>query len=131
MKTREILAQVQCFHAEQAMAFALKAYYAAGRALLEDFKASGEPWVDDSGVPWSSPGMFLYGFHDEFTRRLNTYAIKHRLRPSGMASPVLGWDLDTPPSGPVSLGPQLNDLHSLPPPLRPSPPATDAPRVLA
>lgn len=130
MKTRDILSQVQCFSAEQAMALALKAYYAAGRAILEDFKASGEPWIDESG-PWSSPSMFLYGFHEELTRRLNTYAIKRRLPSSGCASPILGWDLDARPSGPVSLAPQRNDLHSLPSPLHALPPATDAPEVLA
>lgn len=122
MKRCDVLSQVQCLNAEQAVAFALKAYYAAGRGILEDFKASGEPWFDETGQPWGDRAGFLWTFHHEFTRRLNTYAVKLRLPVLHCASPLLGWEAP----GFFSRRP-VNDLHSSPTPPQDSPTAGDRP----
>ena len=124
MKTRDVLSQVQCLNAEQAVALALKAYYAAGRVLLEDFKASAEPWLDDTGQPWANRSTFLWTLHNEWTRRLNAHAVKLRLPVPECASPLLGWD------APGRFArPRVNDLQ--PPASAPQdrPAATDRPGV--
>ncbi|MDE2245525.1 MAG: hypothetical protein KGJ91_05115 [Xanthomonadaceae bacterium] len=120
MKSVDVLSQVQCLSAEQALAFALQAYYAAGRGIVEDFKASGEPWLDETGQPWANRGSFLGALHHEFTERLNAHAVKLRLPVLDCASSLLGWE------GPgVFSRPPVNDLHPSPTGLQDSPAAGD------
>ncbi|WP_297903432.1 hypothetical protein [Metallibacterium sp.] len=117
MKRRDELASIRCVLAEQLVSIAVQSYYAAGRAILEDFKASGEPW-DVDGQPWADRSVFLWQLHHEITHRLSLVAARQRLRSPGSATSELGWY--EPPGRPafdpvpVFSGPPVNDLHPAP-----------------
>ena len=117
MKLRDELASIRCVSAEQLVSIAVQAYYAAGRAILEDFKASGEPW-DMDGVTWAGRSDFLWQVHHQITHRLSLIAARQRLRAPGSATSELGWYEPPEVRGagfvPVFSGPQVNDLHPAP-----------------
>jgi len=112
MKRRDELAEIRCVSADQLMSIALQSYYAAGRAILEDFKASGEPWLMD-GSPWADRSVFLFHLHHEITHRLSLVAARQRLRSPGSATSELGWYSPPEVRGvgfvPVFSGPQVNE----------------------
>lgn len=117
MKRRDELAAIRCVSADQLMSIALQSYYAAGRAILEDFKASGEPW-DVDGSPWADRSDFLFHVHHEITHRLSLVAARQRLRSPGSATSELGWyeppEVRAAAFVPVFSGPPVNDLHPAP-----------------
>lgn len=83
------VAPVRWFAAEQALAWALQAYYAACKAIEPP---PGESFVDQVGETWASKGDFLHAFHSALTARLNLAAYAAGdVRPSGSASEQLGW----------------------------------------
>jgi hypothetical protein len=71
------VASVRWFRAEQSLAWALQAYYAACRAVEPP---PGQPFIDRDGEAWVSKGDFLHAFHSALTVPL-----------SGSASEQLGW----------------------------------------
>jgi hypothetical protein len=71
MKARTAAA-CRFFTAEDAVAMALKAYYACGR-LFEP--PPGEPWMDPDGVPWSGPTGFAEAFSGELQARIGLLAL--------------------------------------------------------
>lgn len=119
MKLRDELAAIRCINGERVLEIALQAYYAAGRAILDDFKASGEPWMQD-GQPWTNSAGFLLEVHHQFTKRLSLYAQRRHLQSPGMACEGIQWY--EPPvdhaaeAVPASSGPPVNDLHPAPVP---------------
>jgi hypothetical protein len=134
MKRRDELASIRCLSADAFLTFALKAYYAAGRRILEDFKASGEPWLLD-GEPWASRSTFLEALHSEITHQLSLVAARQRLRATGSCSAVLNWYEPPEDRGagfvPVFSGPQVNNLHPAPEPCEASPDAAAGAGVTA
>jgi hypothetical protein len=97
---RDVAASVRWFGAEQAMAWALQAYYAACRAVEPPV---GEPFIDSDGVCWTSKGEFLHAFHSAFTARLNRAAFVDGDVPrSGSASEQLGWPDNADSAGKVA-----------------------------
>lgn len=83
------VASVRWFGAEQSLAWALQAYYAACRAVEPP---PGQPFIDRGGEAWASKGDFLHAFHSALTVRLNLAAYAAGDVPlSGSASEQLGW----------------------------------------
>jgi len=83
------VASIRWFGAEQALAWALQAYYAACKAVEPPV---GELFVDRDGETWASKGDFLHAFHSALTVRLNLAAFARGDVPlSGSASEQLGW----------------------------------------
>ena len=56
---RDAMAQCRCFTPKAAVLFALRAYQAADRSIRQDFRDSGEAWLDESGQPWAGPADFV------------------------------------------------------------------------
>lgn len=82
---RDVLTSVRWFDAEQALAWALQAYYAACRQMQP-------PVAIDDLDSWASEGDFLWAFHSAFTLRLNLAAfVRGSVPASGSASELLGW----------------------------------------
>jgi len=93
------VASVRWFGAEQALAWALQAYYAACKRIEPP---SGEPFVGQDGETWASKGDFLHAFHSALTARLNLAAFARGDVPvSGSASEQLGWPDNADASGKV------------------------------
>jgi hypothetical protein len=126
MKRRDELASIRCVSADAFLTLALKAYYAAGRRILEDFKATGEPWSLE-GELWASRSTFLESLHFEMTHQLSLIAARQRLQSTGSCSAVLNWyeppELRGAGFVPVFSGPQVNGLHPAPEPCEASPDA--------
>jgi hypothetical protein len=96
----DLAASVRWFGAEQALAWALQAYYAACKDIEPP---AGEPFVDQHGDTWASKGDFLHAFHSALTARLNLAAFSHGDVPaSGSASEQLGWPDNADVDGKVS-----------------------------
>ena len=114
MKMRDALASIRCVSADEFVCLAVQAYYAAGRTILEDFKASGEPWIVE-GMPWMDRSGFLWQVHHELTHRLSLVAMRLRLRSPGNGTSSLGWYEPPEERGagfvPILPAPQVNDLH--------------------
>lgn len=134
MKMRDALASIRCVSADEFVSLAVQAYYAAGRSILEDFKASGEPWIFE-GMPWMDRSGFLWQLHHELTRRLSLVAMRKRLTSPGNGTSELGW-YELPEHRradfvPVFSGQPVNDLHpvaeSSGPPVEAVPAAESAP----
>ena len=136
MKLRDELAAIRCISGERVLEIALQAYYAAGRAILEDFKASGEPWMLE-GRPWTNSAGFLWQVHHEFTHRLSLYAQKRRLQSPGMSGDGIQWYQPpekveaVPDPVPDFSGPSVNDLHPAPVPCDAGPDAVPAAEAAA
>ncbi len=117
MKLRDELAAIRCISGDAFVSLAVQAYYATGRAILEDFKASGEPWMVE-GMPWMGRSGFLWQLHHELTQRLSVVAARQRLTSPGNGTSELGW-YELPEHRragfvPVLSGPPVNDLHPVP-----------------
>lgn len=96
---RSIVASLRWFSAEQALAWALQAYYAACREVEPP---PGVPLVDSDGSLWAGKGEFLHAFHSALTVRLSLAAFAHGgIAPCGSASEQLGWPDDADVSGKV------------------------------
>ena len=79
------VASVCWFDAEQAMVWALQAYYAARREV-EPHQGELDPET------WASAGGFAHEFHAALTRRVSLAAFRRGIAPdSGCASELLGW----------------------------------------
>ncbi len=117
MKRRDELASIRCVSAEQLVSIAVQSYYAAGRAILEDFKASGEPWEMD-GRTWAGRSDFLWQVHHQITHRLSLIAARQRLIAPGAGTSELGWYEPPGLRGagfvPLFSGPEVNGLHPAP-----------------
>jgi hypothetical protein len=110
---RDVAASVRWFGAEQAMAWALQAYYAACRAVEPPV---GESFIDSAGVCWTSKGEFLHAFHSALTVRLNRAAFVAGDVPiSDSASEQLGWPDNADSAGKVAFFEYL-ELMGLPVP---------------
>lgn len=81
---RDPVAAVRWFDGQQALTWALQAYYAACREV-EPPASCDEP--DD----WASGGDFLHAFHAAFTLRLSAAAFAQGVARCGSASEALGW----------------------------------------
>lgn len=82
-------AAVRWFDAEQAVTWALQAFYAACRNIEPP---EGEAWHDPEHGPWADRGCFVWEFHAALTRRLNLAAWRHgNVPPPGSATELLGW----------------------------------------
>ncbi|HKZ09846.1 MAG TPA: hypothetical protein VJL61_03955 [Rhodanobacteraceae bacterium] len=94
------VASVRWFGAEQSLAWALQAYYAACKAVEPP---PGQSFVDRDGETWASKGDFLHAFHSALTVRLNLAAYAAGdVPPSGSASEQLGWPDKADPAGKVA-----------------------------
>lgn len=94
------VASVRWFGAEQSLAWALQAYYAACKAVEPP---PGQPFVDRDGEVWASKGDFLHAFHSALTARLSLAAFAHGDVPhSGCASEQLGWPDNADSAGKVA-----------------------------
>lgn len=96
----DLVASVRWFGAEQSLAWALQAYYAACKAVEPP---PGEPFIGRDGEVWASKGDFLHAFHAAFTVRLSLAAFAHGDVPvSGSASEQLGWPDNADSAGKVA-----------------------------
>lgn len=96
----DLAASVRWFGAEQSLAWALQAYYAACKAVEP---LPGQPFIDQDGDLWASKGDFLQAFHSALTARLNLAAFAHGDVPrSGSASEQLGWPDNADSDGKVA-----------------------------
>lgn len=88
------------FDAEQALAWALQAYYAACRAIEPP---AGGSFVDPlDGSLWASGGDFAHAFHSALTVRISRAAFaRGGISPCGSASEQLGWPDDADHVGKV------------------------------
>lgn len=109
---RDAMAQCRCFTPKAAVLFALRAYQAADRSIRQDFRDSGEAWLDESGQPWAGPADFVDRFHWEVTRRLNDFAVRRGFEPlRGVAPAQLGWPSPAPRDPVPSSGLEVNGLQ--------------------
>jgi len=93
-------APMRWFGAEQALAWALQAYYAACKAIEPP---PGESFLDANGEAWAGKGDFLHAFHSALTVRLNLAAfVRGDVSPCGSASEQLGWPDNADFDGKVS-----------------------------
>ncbi|MDQ0008279.1 hypothetical protein J2T07_000438 [Luteibacter jiangsuensis] len=83
-------AECRFFSAEDAIRFALSAYYAATKHIEPP---AGEPWVID-GAPWASGADFADAFMQEVADRISAKACELQLRRSGSQIMGLWWPLD-------------------------------------
>jgi hypothetical protein len=82
-------ASVRWFGAEQAVTWALQAFYAACRDIEPP---AGESWGGPESGPWADKGGFLHAFHSALTWRLNLAAWRHGdVPPPESATELLGW----------------------------------------
>ncbi|MDE2055567.1 MAG: hypothetical protein KGI62_12895 [Xanthomonadaceae bacterium] len=96
----DLVASVRWFGAEQVLAWALQAYYAACRQIEPP---PGRSFVDPDGETWASKGDFLQAFHSALTARLNLAAFSHGdVSVSGSSSEQLGWPDNADADGKVS-----------------------------
>jgi len=95
------VASIRWFGAEQALAWALQAYYAACREVQPP---PGQSFVDPvDGSLWAGKGDFLHAFHSALTLRLCLAAFAQGdVSHCGSASEVLGWPDEADLSGKVS-----------------------------
>lgn len=94
------VASVRWFGAEQALAWALQAYYAACKAVEPP---PGQPFVGADGETWAGKGDFLHAFHSALTARLSLAAfVRGDVSPCGSASELLGWPDNADSEGKVS-----------------------------
>lgn len=85
------------FNAEQALAWALQAYYAACKEI--------QPPQGEDPNTWASKGDFLHTFHAALTNRLNLAAFTNGdIEPPASASEQLGWPLQFELSPPETRG---------------------------
>lgn len=93
------VASVRWFAAEQALAWALQAYYAACRTVEPP---AGRAFIDRDGSAWASRGEFLHAFHSALTVRLNLAAFARGVSACGSASEQLGWPDNADSEGKVA-----------------------------
>lgn len=88
MKT-DLAVSVRWFDAEQAVTWALQAFYAACR---DTEPPAGEAVNDPEFGPWAHGGDFAHAFHAAFTRRLSLAAFRRGDVPNpSSATECLGW----------------------------------------
>lgn len=82
-------AVVRWFGAQEALTWALQAYYAACRSVEPP---AGRASLEAEGSAWASKGEFLHAFHSALTMRLNLAAFLHpEAFTCDSASEQLGW----------------------------------------